>query len=80
MSSGPCATSELRLDKHSTNSTVAEFIEVTLTSTFTLSVESNTLLKGGKKQLIDAEKADSSLAKCIAAVLSSHQVSTSQVA
>lgn len=51
-----------------------------MSSPVILSVEPDTQLKVGKEQLIEAQRADPSLVKCIAAVLPKNEIGTSQVA
>nr|XP_046272302.1 uncharacterized protein LOC124073826 [Scatophagus argus] len=77
---GPSAASEFTVAKQSNDSTVSETIEVTLSSPVTLSDESEAQLKVGREQLVEAQKADPSLAKCVAAALPKDEMGASQVA
>ena len=79
VSAGPSATSESTVAKQSTDSIVGETIEVTLFHPVTLADESETQLKVGREQLIEAQKADPSLAKSVAAALPKDEIGASQV-
>jgi len=80
VSAGPSATSGLTVAKQSIDSIVGEPFEVTLYHPITLTDESETQVKVGREQLIEAQKADPSLTKCVAAALPKDKIGASQVA